>query len=287
MLFEDLTFDPFSFYQTFTPIRKNLSVPSNLVPFTRAMSAHHNLDLVISETREIRSDARVELDPKKALILFSGGIDSTWSICHALEQGLTPYPVFIDGLNPANNSRERRACEALCERLGVPLQTYKHHAKLKKLHRSEENLVETPESLAKLQYALLLSKPLILRERIGSILVTVDEDNPIFHNNPYAMFNKEGDELVWFSDTEVSMQTFLPFLSDYIGGEVKGLYPSAPKTEKIRKLFQEGVFEDTLSCILNPMFFAGHRNKPYAPKYENMCGVCWKCKENLKFIAEL
>ena len=75
--------------------------------------------------------------------------------------------------------------------------------------------------------------------------------------------------------------------SSNVGSKIKGLYnPLEKKSDKIKKLFEKEIFDQTCSCVLNPMFFAGHRKKHYAPKYQNMCGVCWKCKENLKFIAE-
>lgn len=285
MLF-NFAFEAVSFYETFTPIKKEISVPSNLVPFAEAMSAHHGLGLSISALDAVISEEGFDLDPQRTIVLFSSGIDSTWSLVHALEEGLTPYPVFIDGLNPATNSRERKSSLEICERLGLELNVYKHAPSLKKLHRDGANIIETPESLAKLQYALMLCRDLIRKESIGSVLVTVDQDNVIFHN-PNSMSDEKGDELDWFSDTELSMTSFLPFLSDYVGGEVRGVYPSHPKSEKIRALQERGLFELTCSCVLNPMFFAGHRKKPYAPKQENMCGVCWKCKENLKFLKQL
>ena len=285
MIFE-FAYDGVSFYETFTPIKKEISVPSNLVPFAEAMSAHHGLGLSVSALEEVISEERFDLDPQKCVVLFSSGIDSTWSLLHALDTGLTPYPVFIDGLNPATNSRERKSALEICERLGLELNVYNHASSLKKLHRDKANMIETPESLAKLQYALMLCKDLIRKDHIGSVLVTVDQDNVIFHN-PNSMSDEKGEELDWFSDTELSMISFLPFLSDYVGGEVRGLYPPCPKSEKIRALQEKGLFELTCSCVLNPMFFAGHRKKPHAPKQENMCGVCWKCKENLKFLKQL
>lgn len=286
MLFEELKFDAVSFYETFTPIKKEVSVPSNLVPFVKAMSVHHRLDLSISESTSISSEEKFELDEKKCIVLFSSGIDSTWSLTYALENGYSLYPVFIDGLNPATNSREKKAGLQICGSLGLTLHVFKHFTQLKKLHRSKDNMIETPESLAKLQYALMLCKDLIRKERIGSVLVTVDEDNVIFHN-PNSMSDENDEELDWFSDTEESMATFLPFLSDYVGGEVKGLYPTLPKSQKLKTLIEKELFELTCSCVLNPMFFAGHRKKPHAPKHENMCGVCWKCKENLKFLKQV
>jgi 7-cyano-7-deazaguanine synthase in queuosine biosynthesis len=286
MLFEEINFDAVSFYEAFTPIKKEIEVPSNLVPFARAMSDHHRLDLSISESTPISSEERFETDPQKCIILFSSGIDSTWSLTYALDKGLTPYPVFIDGLNPATNSRERKSSLEICDRLSLGLNVCKHAPSLKKLHRDKANLIETPESLAKLQYALMLCKDLIRKESVGSVLVTVDQDNVIFHN-PNSMSDENDEELDWFSDTEQSMTSFLPFLSDYVGGHVEGLYPSHPKSEKIRALQERDLLELTCSCVLNPMFFAGHRKKPYAPKQENMCGVCWKCKENLKFLKQL
>jgi len=280
MLFEELKFDAVGFYETFTPIKKEVTVPSNLVEFTETMSDHHELDLDITTTDPILSDAKIKTDPNKAIVLFSGGIDSTWSLIHGLEQGLELYPVYIKGLNPATSSRELKACTQIIEKLGLTLTVYKHLPQLKRLHRNDENIIETPESLVKLQYALLLCKPLILDHKIGSVCITTDESNVIFHNQ--STYGRQ-----WFSDTQKSMGSFLPFLSDYVGSKIKGLYnPLEKKSDKIKKLFEKEIFDQTCSCVLNPMFFAGHRKKHYAPKYQNMCGVCWKCKENLKFIAE-
>lgn len=285
MLFEELKFDAVEFYETFTPIKKDITVPSNLVEFTEAMSKHHRLELNVKTTDPILSESKLETDPNKAIVLYSGGIDSTWSLLYGREQGLTLYPVYIKGLNPPTSSREVKACEKVLSKLGLTLTLYKHSPHLKKLHRSEDNIIATPESLGKLQYALMLCKELILKEKIGKVIVTVDEDNVIF-NNPNSMLDEEDEELDWFSDTEISMQTFLPFLEEFVGAEIEGVYPTDSKANKIKKLFEEDLFDDTCSCVLNPMFFAGHRKKHYAPKYPNMCGVCWKCKENLKFISE-
>ena len=282
MLFGNYLYDAVDFYLSVTPIKKEISIPSNLEPFAKAMSKHHNLDLEINLTSPIHSETKIETDPNKGIVLMSGGIDSTWLLVHGIEQGMEVYPVFVKGLNPAQSSREIKSCEKITKKLGLDLIVYNHHSSLKKLHRSEDNIIPTPESLGKLQYALMLCKDLIRKEKIGKVLVTVDEDNVIF-NNPNSM--RDGnDELDWFSDTEISMQTFLPFLEDYVGGEIEGIYPCISKPNKIKKLFEKGLFEDTSSCVLNPVFFAGHRKKPYAPKYENMCGVCWKCKENLAFL---
>ncbi len=287
MFFEYGFYDGSSLYETFTPIKKEVEVPSNLLPFAEQMSKHHSLDLVVSTSEPIKSSQQYELDDSKCIILFSSGIDSTWSLLYALENGLTPYPVYIEGLNPAVSSREKKSCLEIVEKLGLNLITFKHTSSLKRLHRSDDNLIETPESLAKLQYALMLCKNLFIQERIGQVLVTVDEDNVIFHN-PNSQLDEDQKEIEWFSDAPESMETFLPFLSDYIGGNVKGLYPKAPKGEKLKTLIDRGLFKLTTSCVLNPMFFAGHRKKSYAPKdYPNMCGVCWKCKENLKFLEEI
>jgi len=285
MLFEKLLYDAVDFYKSITPIKKEISIPSNLEPFAKAMSEHHDLGLEINLTDPVKTEPKIETDPNKAIVLLSGGIDSTWLLVHGLEQGMKIYPVFVKGLNPAQSSREIKSCEKTTEKLGLDLTVYKHLPYLKKLHRSEDNIIPTPESLGKLQYALMLCKDLIRKERIGKVLVTVDEDSVIY-NNPNSMLDEKEKQLDWYSDTEESMQTFLPFLEEYVGANIGGLYPSISKPNKINKLMEKGLFEDTSSCTLNPVFFAGHRNKSYAPKYENMCGVCWKCKENLAFLEQ-
>ena len=94
MIFE-FAYDGVSFYETFTPIKKEISVASNLVPFGEAMSAHHGLGLSVSALEEVISEERFDLDPQKCVVLFSSGIDSTWSLLHALDRGLTPYPVEV------------------------------------------------------------------------------------------------------------------------------------------------------------------------------------------------
>tara|TARA_B100000073_G_C23643259_1_gene537532 strand:- start:182 stop:1054 length:873 start_codon:yes stop_codon:yes gene_type:complete len=287
MFFEYNFYDGVSFYETFTPIKKEVEVPLNLLPFAEQMSEHHSLDLVISTTEPIKSSEQYEMDNNKCIVLFSSGIDSTWSLIYALENGLTPYPVYIEGLNSSVSSREKKSCLEIVDKLGLNLITFKHQSNLKKLHRNEDNIIKIPESLAKLQYALMLCKQLFIEERIGQVLVTVDEDSAIF-NNPTSQLDENQEEIEWFSDAPESMETFLPFLSDYVGGDIEGLYPKVAKGEKIKLLIDKGLFELTTSCILNPMFFIGHRKKNHAPKeYMNMCGVCWKCKENLKFLAEL
>ena len=116
MLFEELKFDAVDFYETFTPIKKDITVPSNLVEFTEAMSKHHRLDLTIKTTDPILSESKIKTDPNKAIVLYSGGIDSTWSLLHGREQGLTLYPVYIKGLNPATSSREIKACEKILQK---------------------------------------------------------------------------------------------------------------------------------------------------------------------------
>ena len=280
-------FDAVSFYETFTPIKNDVSVPLNLLPFAEQMSTHHSLNLNISTTEPVKRTRKHELDYKKCIVLFSSGIDSTWSLVYALENGLTPYPVYIEGLNFSVSSREKKSCLEIVDAIGLNLTVIPHATSLKKLHKSEDNIIKTPESLAKLQYALMLCNHLIITEKIGSVLVTVDEDSDIF-NNPTSQLDDNQEEIEWFSDTPESMETFLPFLSDYVGAEVKGLYPKVNKVEKIKLLMDKGLFRLTTSCILNPMFFMAHRKRNHAPEeYMNMCGVCWKCKENLKFLSEI
>ena len=275
-------FDAVDFYESFTPIKKDIKIPKNLKSFAEALSNHHSLDLNIELTDPIINE-KTELNNKKALVLFSSGIDSTWNLVKGIDLGFEIYPVYIKGINPSTSSQELKACQDIVDNLGLQLTVYKHPHSLKYLHRSESNLFDTVESLVKLQYSLLLCKDLILKEKIGNVIVTVDENNVIYHN-PNSMRDEDNKQIKWFSDTIISMETFLPFLSDYIGAEIKGIYPSIQKHEKIKCLMEKGIFELTNSCVCNPVFKAGHRKKHYAPKYENMCGVCWKCKENLKFL---
>ena len=59
MLFEELKFDAVDFYETFTPIKKDVTVPSNLLEFTEAMSKHHRLDLNVKTTEPILSESKI------------------------------------------------------------------------------------------------------------------------------------------------------------------------------------------------------------------------------------
>ena len=218
-------FNAHDLYTAFTPIRDEVNIPSNLEVFAKAMSDHHDLSLKINTRDAVKSGQTIELNENKALVLLSGGIDSTWSIVQAQQKGYEVYALFVDGLNPTSNSRERKAVKELCDRLWVNLKIIKHHPSLKRLHRSEDNKIETPESLAKLPYALMLGEHFVREHRIGSVIVTVDQD-PI---------------LDWFSDKPVCMETFLPFYSEYIGGEIKGLYPLVSKVQKVRDLKDAGL----------------------------------------------
>ena len=284
MLFET-TFNAETFYKKFTPILKEISVPENLVPFAECLSEYHELDLELTVEPKVFVEPQDGGDQKKAIVLLSGGIDSAWCLLWALEQGLTPQPLFVDGLNASQNSRERKAVQVLCDKLGLPLITYKHPTHLKKLHKDPSNIFKIPESFVKLQYALMAIKDDIRKEDIAGVIVTCPTNQPEYID-PTAPKKENGEPLTWFQDSEESMETFLPFLSDYIGWDFKGYYPVTMKELKIKALMDKGIFEDTCSCVCNPMFFSGHRKRS-KPKYSNMCGVCWKCKENLAFISKL
>lgn len=264
------------FYKLFTPIRGDtlLEIPESLVPFAEALSKYEGVPLQIESTPEGALAPPYESDPTRVAVLLSGGVDSAWSLLYALENGLTPYPIFIEGLNRMASPKEKSASEAICTALGLKLFSYKHATHLKRLHRDSANAISTPESLVKLPYALLLSEGLLKSERVGGILITSDLDDPDW---AYPISEE------WWSDTAKCFQLFLPYLERYLGTSITLLAPQVSKPEKIKALMDKGLFELTFSCMINPMYFASNQKRS-GVSYKNMCGVCWKCKENLRFI---
>lgn len=289
MLFEDLIETPFDaeiFYKRFTPILKDISVPENLASFAECLSTYHSLDLNISLEPKVISEPREGGDKRKVIILFSGGIDSAWAALWALDQGLSPHALFVDGFNKAQNSRERVASKVLCEKMGIPYLVYNHPSHLKTLHKGDSNIFKIPESLVRLQYALMAVKDYILNNNIAGVVSPTEPDEPEYID-PTAPRQENGLPLTWFQDSEKSIQAFLPFLSDYIGWDFQGYYPFALKEDRIKVLMEKGLFEDTCSCVCNPVYFAGHRKRSAkAPRFTNMCGVCWKCREVLAFMSK-
>ena len=295
--------DPDAFYRLFTPPTPSgcLAVVPSLAPYARALVAYHGLDgaAVHAGGHDARPRA-VELDPRRALLLLSGGVDSTWLLLDAQKKGYEVVPVFVDMLNPTVSYREMPAARAVARAAGVRLRVVTHAKALRKLHRQPPNLLvhgaATKESVCKNQYALLLCLPLLESERCGTVLVSGGMTRDPTRPNATASY---------FSDERAAYELF--------AGHLRSLYPrlamhivvasrASPASEtapgsavsvanvsyarKVADLVETGIFGATHSCYMRAQFFQHHHDRTGAP-YEHMCGCCFKCKLLLRVLHEL
>lgn len=264
---------PQDFYIIFTPLKEQIKVPIYLKQYADGLSSYYDNKIKI-EYYDEGIDTKIEenLDPKKAVMLFSGGIDSTWSLLKHLELEYEVYPVFINELNPAISKKELIAVKNLCLKYNLKLTLIDHLSALKRLH-SGQFLNEKLgfESVVKNQYALLLLEDFIRQNKIGTIIYIVDHE--------------DDDEDIYYSDSSQAYENFQSYLRLKIGN-LNFSNVTVKRLEKVKKILELNLFEDIASCYMPVRFFKAHYNR-MKPPFKNMCGVCFKCKSNLKIFKEL
>ena len=276
-LFFEPEFDALRMYETLTPTQRGVSVPHSLRNYIEGLERFLGLDLSIDYCDFKVSELRTELDTRTALLLLSGGVDSTHTLMTHKKHYDKIIAVFVRGLNPSISTREERAVQNICEQLGVPLEIVVHHRDLHRLHRNDPILVEEKgvgtllESQIKNQYAMLLCLDIIEKYRCGTFLIQMDyEDDP----------DDEEDEC--YSDTKFAYQSFSEHFEKITGG-CKISFSIEMKKEKIRYLIEKNMFDELWFCYMSQLYFKAQQNRTNPP-FSNMCGACFKCKRYLKIF---
>lgn len=270
------------FYRLFTPLKSEMVIPNSLKEYADGLAEHHQgvkitymEDDNLLDAELFKDDLPVieDLDEKKAVILFSSGVDSTWSLIEHIKLGYEVYPVFIKMLNPAISSKELKAVNVLKEKLNLNLTVIEHPKDLRLLHKDQylSDQIDK-ESVVKNQYALLLLVNLIREHKIGTVICIND--------------HIDDGSITMYSDTPKAYHIFEDVLRKQVGGGLKFSHITVPRKEKVKVLLDMGLFEYTASCYMREMFFKAHYNKQ-KPPFKNMCGVCVKCKWNLQIFKEL
>ena len=260
------------FYKLFTPLKPEHTVPYSLKAYADGLAEYHSVNISYIDEESISKEPIEDLDEKKAVILFSSGVDSTWSLIEHIKLGYEVYPVFIKMLNPAISSKELKAVNVLKEKLNLNLTVIDHPSELRLLHKDQylSDKIDK-ESVVKNQYALLLLVDLIREHKIGTVICIND--------------HIDDGSITMYSDTPKAYHLFEDVLRKEVGA-LKFSHITVPRKEKVKVLLEKGLFEYTASCYMREMFFKAHYNKQ-KPPYKNMCGVCVKCKWNLQIFKEL
>jgi hypothetical protein len=204
----------------------------------------------------------------RVLLLFSGGVDSTFALLKLLE---TCPPdrilcVYIRLLNPSISKREEVGARALAGRLGCTLEVIDFPKPLRKLHRQGCALPDFgKESVVKNLYGLLLSCE---RFRARAVVVT---RGPGPSGSP-DVFSRTPDN--YFSDSYAAYRSLgLPCVP-----------LDGPKAAKIELLADRCLLRYVTSCYCAPRFFRAQQRRSKC-RLKNLCGVCFKCRE-LNFHLE-
>ena len=265
------TFDPTDFYTALTPTQRGVVLPSSLEKYAEGLEKFLGLSLnfTFEEFQFYTSD--VVLSEKRAILLFSGGVDSTHTLIANLDKYEKIVCVFIENLNPSISSREKRAVMKWASHPKVDLVFLKHHKDLKRLHRedpiltNEKNIKNLLESQVKNQYGMYLCLELIEAHRTGVFLVPMDiEGDPD---------TADYDDV--YSDTRESYELFGGFLKELCGVRIE--FSEEYKRAKISLLVEQGQFGETWFCYMSQLYFKAQQNRT-KPPFSNMCGACWKCK---------
>jgi len=98
---------------------------------------------------------------------------------------------------------------------------------------------------------------------------------------------KDCNPLSYFGDQKVSYLSFNKFFCKYIGGNInlrfQGL--NATREEKILHLISVDWFRFNSSCYMNWNNFKSCQNDTKINVKLNMCGSCWKCKEDIEILS--
>jgi len=228
--------------------------------------------------------SKVELIKENVLTFLSMGKESLWSLNITLRNNNLRkiVVVFVNNANFGSNSREYNKFIQFSDWFSrnnidsrVSFETVEYNLGLLGVQNKEENLkvnFEKPkEPLAKIQYMQLLCVPLIRQHRCGLFVAPMDFEE------------KNCTDCSHFGDQPVSYLSFNNFFCKYIGGDIKlkfnGL--SVSRKDKIIHLIKIDWFKFVSSCYMNWNFFEMYRSINKMELNLNMCGSCWKCKEDL------
>jgi hypothetical protein len=131
------------------------------------------------------------------------------------------------------------------------------------------------EYICKMQYCELLLAPLIVKHQVGNITIANDFDEKDFNSKSY------------FSDQQVSFKSFHDFFCLILGSKINLNFKGRgiSRLDKTKILLNCDWIKFVSSCYCNAQYFESRRLENRIPIELNMCGACFKCKED-KIIYE-
>jgi len=289
----DVPMDPSLLLIATNPLPREAIWCLELQPYFNALAKFYNLTLNYSyRPLKIDSYSPIILNPQIAITFLSTGKESLWSFSESVEKLAYRYSkivvVFINNASPGGSYREKERFFTFSKWFKVShmqkdrveffeLQFQQSLLGIQKketfLKVAGQNLKET---ICKLQYMQLLCAPLIREHKCGTFIVPQDYRATTYNKNAY------------FSDYPISFSAFLPFFSMYLGGRIKLSFQGikVERARKVEKLLDIDWFKFNSSCYMNWNYFSFFQRKYFMNPLLNMCGICWKCKIDIKMIEE-
>ncbi|MBL7481307.1 7-cyano-7-deazaguanine synthase [Legionella bononiensis] len=263
------------FYTQFAMLPNRLTLSSELVHYAQCLyEFHHVPKPAIDPSHPELQVNPGKLDPKRVLIPFSGGIDSTAAILWAQERQYEIYLLHINVLNFSTASLEREAAINIATQLGLinNLIIVNQSPNLRKLNLKQKEL-GLKENPAKNQYIWLVALEYMKAHGCGTIIIPAQDDSPCTH----------------FSDTISSNELFLPYAQSILGTH-QLLIPFKTKKEYVNLVMQRDDLKNLVSsCFTGAQFRKSNRQKynDHSLLWDNECGSCMKCKKLIAIRDEL
>jgi len=230
----------------------------------------------------------IELSKKNAITFISMGKESFWSLSILMRNTDLKkiVVVFVDHANYGISYREKDKFDEFSRWFSknnidhrVTFLQVNYDLDIVGIQSKEVNLTikdeKIKEPLVKIQFMQLLTVPIIKEFKCGIFVAPMDFEekncNPLSH----------------FGDQSVSFLSFNSFFSRYIGGKMKLKFQGLTVTRQAKTihLIEIGWFKFVSSCYMNWNFFNKYQTECNINPELNMCGVCWKCKEDLKMFS--
>jgi hypothetical protein len=261
-----------------------------LKPYFEAIAATYRLRTnFIYRSLSLATYSTIQLNELNVVTFLSMGKESLWSLSITLENILYEkiIVIFVNNASYGGSYREKQKFIEFSDwftKNGIDKRVQFHQLNYeysligiqKKEEIIEVNGSKLKEPLCKLQYMQLLCVPLIRANLCGKFIVPQDYKEINYDRNSY------------FGDHPLSFTSFNSFFCRYIGGSLSVLFQGIEITRgnKTLRLIKINWFQFNSSCYMNWNYFDKFQENSRINPNITMCGVCWKCKIDLKMIKE-